>query len=425
MFDKLIIKNVGPIDEVNIEIRPFTIFIGPQGSGKSTIAKLLSICRDPDILPNFLFANPYSPQTTIFEKYNIQSFIKKNSYIEYISSRFIVKYMGDNDFKISISEGMQEHLYNVARHNPHSLVIQVRQDYTTKTEIEDKISLESAWYYWSRKRDEYRKTKKFLPSPIYSSVFNFYVQAVSREVINPQSIYIPSERSMLSALSNSLWSIVGSNMNIPQNISFFGGLFEKARNELKGLSINFLKLKYEYKNNTDYLMFKKNRTALSESASGFQSIIPMYVVVEHLKKYQNLCFIIEEPELNLYPATQKSVVQYLADILNKNDGNIVITTHSPYILSVVNNLIFALKTIRLDSNLYTKISKIIPNNFWMNSENVIAYFVNKNTCLSIMNQDTGLISENELDSVSDTIAVEREKILVFYRKALENNAKSS
>ena len=45
-MEKIIVRNFGPINELNIEIKKFTVFIGTQGSGKSTISKLLTICRD-------------------------------------------------------------------------------------------------------------------------------------------------------------------------------------------------------------------------------------------------------------------------------------------------------------------------------------------------------------------------------------------
>ena len=44
--ERLVVKNFGPITNLDIEIRPLTLFIGTQGSGKSTVSKLLTICRD-------------------------------------------------------------------------------------------------------------------------------------------------------------------------------------------------------------------------------------------------------------------------------------------------------------------------------------------------------------------------------------------
>lgn len=46
VYEKLVVRNFGPISNLDIVIRPLTLFIGTQGSGKSTIAKLLTICRE-------------------------------------------------------------------------------------------------------------------------------------------------------------------------------------------------------------------------------------------------------------------------------------------------------------------------------------------------------------------------------------------
>ena len=40
----LVIKNFGPIKHVSIDLKRYNFIIGPQSSGKSTIAKVLSTC---------------------------------------------------------------------------------------------------------------------------------------------------------------------------------------------------------------------------------------------------------------------------------------------------------------------------------------------------------------------------------------------
>ena len=45
MKEKLIIKNFGPIKEVELDLGRVTILIGEQATGKSTVAKVLSVCR--------------------------------------------------------------------------------------------------------------------------------------------------------------------------------------------------------------------------------------------------------------------------------------------------------------------------------------------------------------------------------------------
>ncbi|MEM7657450.1 MAG: AAA family ATPase, partial [Bacteroidota bacterium] len=40
-MQKIIVRNFGPIREAEVEIKPLTVLIGEQASGKSTIAKLV------------------------------------------------------------------------------------------------------------------------------------------------------------------------------------------------------------------------------------------------------------------------------------------------------------------------------------------------------------------------------------------------
>ena len=41
----LIIQNVGPIKVAELELKRYNFLIGPQSSGKSTVAKILSTCE--------------------------------------------------------------------------------------------------------------------------------------------------------------------------------------------------------------------------------------------------------------------------------------------------------------------------------------------------------------------------------------------
>ena len=41
---RLLVKNIGPIKDVDIELKKVNVFMGPQGCGKSTLAKIISFC---------------------------------------------------------------------------------------------------------------------------------------------------------------------------------------------------------------------------------------------------------------------------------------------------------------------------------------------------------------------------------------------
>ena len=50
-------------------------------------------------------------------------------------------------------------------------------------------------------------------------------------------------------------------------------------------------------------------------------------------------FLLEEPELNLFPSAQNKLVMYVIDKSIANNHRVLLTTHSPYILTSLNNLI--------------------------------------------------------------------------------------
>lgn len=62
-------------------------------------------------------------------------------------------------------------------------------------------------------------------------------------------------------------------------------------------------------------------------------------------KKENAFVIIEEPEAHLYPSLQNKVVEFIAYFANMNNSSVLITTHSPYILTSVNALYCAGKVL--------------------------------------------------------------------------------
>ena len=89
-------------------------------------------------------------------------------------------------------------------------------------------------------------------------------------------------------------------------------------------------------------MNENKEVKLSQTSSGIQSIIPLWIVFnQYVESKKKQILVIEEPELNLFPSTQHFLIDWIMRKMRKSNGSIVITTHSPYVLSVVDNLILA------------------------------------------------------------------------------------
>ena len=45
MSEKLIIRNFGPIKDIELELKKFNVIIGENATGKSIVAKVLAVCK--------------------------------------------------------------------------------------------------------------------------------------------------------------------------------------------------------------------------------------------------------------------------------------------------------------------------------------------------------------------------------------------
>jgi hypothetical protein len=108
----------------------------------------------------------------------------------------------------------------------------------------------------------------------------------------------------------------------------------------------------------------------------------------------------------------------------KNDNQLIITTHSPYILTVFNNLLFAQRVVDKNSSVEAEVEKIVPKQFWLNPNEFSAYSLGNSSieeepeyCESIFNQQTGAIKQNYLDAVSEMLGGDFNALYSIYTKS--------
>lgn len=127
----------------------------------------------------------------------------------------------------------------------------------------------------------------------------------------------------------------------------------------------------------------------------------LYVLM--LKK-ENAFVIIEEPEAHLYPSLQNKVIEFIAYFMNVNNSAILITTHSPYILTSVNTLYCAGKVLKEGNTSSKKVYDIIGNACEILPEKVTALKINKDkSIVNLINDEFKEISTEMIDEISDYV----------------------
>ena len=100
------INNFGPIDKCEIETKPLTIFVGPNGTGKTWTATLVACLFHPNMWNHYSVA--YS-ENELTERYDL---------IEDAIESVLVNGNAKIDMKQFIEEHANEYLSNVARLMP-------------------------------------------------------------------------------------------------------------------------------------------------------------------------------------------------------------------------------------------------------------------------------------------------------------------
>jgi hypothetical protein len=94
----------------------------------------------------------------------------------------------------------------------------------------------------------------------------------------------------------------------------------------------------------------------------------------------------------------------------------LITTHSPYILTAFNTLIEAWRVGNKEGK-HDQVAAIVPEKYWVNENDFAAYSIHDGVLTPIFSKEeegkegSGLIDGDFLDSVSDQLGSEFDKLL--------------
>lgn len=372
MDEKLTIKNFGPIKSVELELGRFNVLIGESATGKSTVAKLLSFCRYFSNIEGGYFDEAKQENKNHGLDEIHERLIKWGLY-EYVNDECFVKYECD-DYIFSFSK----RLWDSSAGKVQGLLTSNIKPKTVR---------------FKKLLDDFHKVNHEGYTP-----FEFYQDSVADILDNP--FFIPTERGLQSVFS--MGKDFTSNLSDPL-FKYFVEIDKIERNYRNEVAIEPLNILYKNENGVGKIK-KGNESSfynLINAASGYQSTIPIVLLVNYYieTRKKKKTFIIEEPELNLFPASQYELVKFLSQSLYHHN-QLLLTTHSPYILTSLNNLMYAYK---VGQDNKEEISKIIEEKYWVNPNIVCAYqLLPDGTCENIISED-GLTMAEKIDSVSRKI----------------------
>lgn len=81
--------------------------------------------------------------------------------------------------------------------------------------------------------------------------------------------------------------------------------------------------------------------------------------------------LIEEPETHIYPLLQKRIMEFITIFANIQESRVFITTHSPYILNIMNNLYYA--GVLADEGKEARVYKVLKKHLVIQKRKLSAY----------------------------------------------------
>jgi predicted ATP-dependent endonuclease of OLD family len=151
--------------------------------------------------------------------------------------------------------------------------------------------------------------------------------------------------------------------------------------------------------------------SIQRASSGQQEAAGIILVIEYLLKQKTANYtIIEEPEAHLFPEAQRDLTYLISLLANQDHNQVLLTTHSPYILAALNNLMKAYTVGQMTDN-ESAVNDIIARELWVNPAQVFVGYMENGEISDIVNPELQQIEHDCLDNVSTDIMTKFDQLL--------------
>lgn len=377
---KLKIKNFGPISNAELELSKYTVLIGDQGSGKSTIAKVFTLFT---WLEKTLIRHQYSEKQLKKGKFAKKTFCAYHRISSYFKSDSFLKYEGLNYMFTYAEERLEIELLTEQRFDV-AKVMYVPAERNLLSSIERPRLLKGLPDALTSFLEELESAKTKYTDfklPLKSLSFQY-------DKLNDLSwIGDGSYRLRLSEASSGYQSLVPLCLVTSYLTEV---VIDAAETDLS------LEERMLLRKQIGEVMDKKELPDNVKSA-----FLETYFSKFSYASFMN---VVEEMEQNLYPTSQKKVLFFLLEKCNDMPSNrLLLTTHSPYL---INYLSLAAKgfqvraSIQEDKKMIERLHEIVPLGSLVNPDLLQVYEVNQDGTVRCLDKVEGVPSdENYLNNL--------------------------
>lgn len=423
---KLTIHNIGPLKDVELNLRRVNVVIGPQSVGKSCILKIACFCawleKQIELSQNLdTIKNDKFWEENLIEFHKLTGFINDGcgAYFSYTTSSMNFSYDFDSkhfDFKWK-SSGRWKYERNRISYIPAERNIVGVIPNWLKVDLPEN-NIKNFIIDWDKSRQNYDSSKQL--NILNLGVNYYYDESKGRDMLiigNKNSLSFSDSSSGLQSL-------------IPMWV-YLDYLFEKQYTSHKVSSSisttsendfilqNIYSAKFKRgvqkmvkKGNAHYERIGKVTLPFvsPDSAKNCRKLFETYT------KNSKSDIYLEEPEQNLFPQTQVELVYDLLKKSKKRGDSIFMATHSPYILYALNNCMLGY-LVRND----------VPANFldqvdsWINPKEVSVWELRDGRLSSEIDSETltlqdkdGLIRGNYFDRIMHNIMADFTNYSIYY-----------
>lgn len=406
------IRDFSCLNEARVELAQTTVLIGPQASGKSIITKLFYFF-------NKMISDRFEAIDPAISAAELEERIKREFPVW-----FPISAWGDGRFSIEYTIGPFK--IHVLRDRPYKVPRKTFSVEFSEALLSHLDAMQLAYRELVAARDPQERHR-----PRVDFRIQFQLEELSRQHFRDacgtdnieSQMFVPAGRAFFTSVGKAIAVFEQSNSLDPVTLDFgrFWASIRDSRyyrgadifdgDENTHLVSDIFGGRIVRERELEFVQTEDGRRVpFSSLSSGQQELFPLWMAVHYYfnsavedEEYRTLMFI-EEPEAHLFPSAQSDLIEYLVcrANLSRNTRRMFLTTHSPYVLSKLNNLILAGNIAAKDRSAANKVRRVVRPSAWLSGYSVSAYAIQDRVVSSIIGAD-GLISAEYLDGVSGCI----------------------